>query len=104
MKPFFVLLAAAVMIPDLAHLNQMIARFAPVPVKYDTSTLSTQDRQAMPKLIEAARLLNFVFMDQIWSGNRALYAKLQQDATPLGKQRLHYFWLNKGPWSSLGTW
>lgn len=101
MKPFFVLLAAAVMIPDLAHLNQMIARFAPVPVKYDTSTLSTQDRQAMPKLIEAARLLNFVFMDQIWSGNRALYAKLQQDATPLGKQRLHYFWLNKGPWSSL---
>ena len=101
MKPFFVLLAAAVMIPDLAHLNQMIARFAPVPVKYDTSTLSTRDRQALPKLIEAARLLNFVFMDQIWSGNRALYAKLQQDATPLGKQRLHYFWLNKGPWSSL---
>ena len=101
MKPFFVFLAAAVMIPDLARLNQMIAHFAPVPVKYDVSTLSTRDRQALPKLIEAARLLNFVFMDQIWSGNRALYAKLQQDATPLGKQRLHFFWLNKGPWSSL---
>jgi hypothetical protein len=78
----------------------MSARFAPVPVKYDASKLSARDRQALPKLIEAARVLNFVFMDQIWSGNRALYAKLQ-DATPLGKERLHYFWLNKGPWSSL---
>jgi Peptidase family M49 len=89
------------MIPDLTHLKQMSARFAPIPVKYDASTLSARDRQALPKLMEAARLLNFVFMDQIWSGNRALYAKLQQDATPLGKLRLHYFWLNKGPWSSL---
>jgi Peptidase family M49 len=101
MKPFVVLLAAAVMIPDLAHLKQMSARFAPVPVKYDISTLSTGDRQALPRLMEAARLLNLVFMDQIWSGNRALYAKLQQDSTPLGKERLDYFWLNKGPWSSL---
>ena len=28
-------------------------------------------------------------------------AVIQKDATPLGKQRLHYFWLNKGPWSDL---
>ena len=40
-------------------------------------------------------------MDQLWSGDRALYAKLQKDTTPLGKERLHYFWLNKGPWSDL---
>jgi hypothetical protein len=99
-KPLF-WLAAAVIIPDLAHLKQMSARFAPVPVKYDISILSTGDRQALPRLMEAARLLNLVFMDQIWSGNRALYAKLQQDTTPLGKERLDYFWLNKGPWSSL---
>jgi hypothetical protein len=40
-------------------------------------------------------------MDQLWKGNRALYAQLQKDQTPLGKARLHYFWLNKGPWSDL---
>ena len=51
--------------------------------------------------MEAARVLNFLFMDQLWSGNRALYGKLQKDTTPLGKERLHYFWLNKGPWSDL---
>ena len=59
------------------------------------------DRKALPKLVEAARVLNHLFLDQLWSGNRELYAKLQKDATPLGKARLHYFWLNKGPWSDL---
>ena len=87
--------------PDLAQLKQMSARFAPVKLKYDTSTLSPGDRKALPKLLEAARLFNLLFMDQLWSGNRALYEKLKTDATPLGKQRLHYFWLNKGPWSDL---
>ena len=49
----------------------------------------------MAKRIEAARVLNPLFMQQFWSGNLALYQKLQQDKTPLGQARLHYFWLNK---------
>ncbi|MGO9257641.1 MAG: dipeptidyl-peptidase 3 family protein [Bryobacteraceae bacterium] len=101
MKPFVVLLAAAAVMPDLTQLTQMTARFAPVKLKVDQSGLSSGDRQALPKLLEAARLLNLVFMDQMWSGNRALYEKLQKDATPLGRARLQYFWLNKGPWSDL---
>jgi Peptidase family M49 len=100
MKLVGVLLAAAVM-PDLAQLTRMNARFAPVNLTVDTSGLYAVDRKALPKLVEAARLLNFVFMDQLWSGNRALHEKLQKDATPLGKARLDYFWLNKGPWSDL---
>jgi hypothetical protein len=94
------LLAAAVM-PDLSQLKQMSARFAPVKPKYDESSLSAGDRKALAKLVEAARSLNLLFMDQLWSGDRALYQKLQNDTTPLGKERLHYFWLNKGPWSDL---
>lgn len=94
-------MAAVAVIPNLNQLEQMNARFAPVQLKYDEAGLSAGDRKALPKLVEAARVLNFVFMDQLWSGNRALYEKLQKDTTPLGKQRLHYFWLNKGPWSDL---
>ena len=101
MKHLLVLLAAAAVMPDLNQLKQMSARFAPVTPKYDTAALSAGDRKALPKLVEAARVLNHLFMDQLWSGNRDLYAKLQKDTTPLGKERLHYFWLNKGPWSDL---
>ncbi|HTS29892.1 MAG TPA: hypothetical protein VMH81_28670 [Bryobacteraceae bacterium] len=101
MKSIVVLLAAAAVMPDLAQLKQMSARFAPVQLKSDESGLSAGDREALPKLVEAAKVLNFVFMDQLWDGDRALYAKLQNDSTPIGKERLHYFWLNKGPWSDL---
>jgi hypothetical protein len=87
--------------PDLNQLTQMNARFAPVTLKYDAAGLSAGDRRALPKLVEAARVLNHLFLDQLWSGNRELYAKLQRDTTPLGKARLRYFWLNKGPWSDL---
>src|SRR5882724_8937105 len=101
MKPILVLLAAAAVMPDLAQLKQMSARFAPVQLKYEESGLSSGDRAALPKLVEAAKVLNLVFMDQLWSGNRALYEKLQKDTSPLGQERLHSFWLNKGPWSDL---
>ncbi len=101
MKHLVVLLAAAAVMPDLNQLNQMIARFAPVTLKVSDAGLSAGDRQALPKLTEAARVLNLIFMDQLWSGDRALYEKLQKDSTPLGKARLHYFWLNKGPWADL---
>ncbi len=101
MKPILVLLAAAAVMPDLNQLKQMSARFAPVNLKYDTSRLSAGDRKALAKLVEAARILNWIFLDQLWSGNRALYEKLRKDTTPLGKERAHYFWLNKGPWSDL---
>jgi hypothetical protein len=37
----------------------------------------------------------------MWSGSVELYEKLKRDQTPLGKARLHYFWINKGPWSDI---
>jgi hypothetical protein len=101
MKHIVVLLAAAAVMPDLNQLKQMSARFAPVPLKYDSSQLSPGDRKALPKLVEAAKVLNWIFLDQLWDGNRALYEKLRKDTTPLGEERSHYFWLNKGPWSDL---
>jgi hypothetical protein len=88
-------------LPGHAQLEKMSARFAPTPLRVDTSGLSSGDHQALVKLIQAARLLNDVFLKQFWSGNPALYAKLQKDKTPLGKARLNYFWINKGPWSAL---
>src|SRR5579862_2215142 len=87
--------------PGLDELKQMTARFVPTPLKVDTSQLSKGDQQALLKLIQAAKVLNPLFMQQLWTGNLALYQKLQHDKTPLGQARLHYFWINKGPWSEI---
>src|SRR5579864_8290684 len=98
------MLAIAANIPDLAQLEKMIARFAPTELRADVSKLSPGDRQALAKLVEASRVLDDIFLQQLWGGNDALDTKLRRDTTPLGKARLHYFWINKGPWSSLDDW
>src|SRR6476619_5529302 len=41
--------------PSADELNQMAARFAPVPLEVDLSGLSAGDKKALAKLIEAAR-------------------------------------------------
>jgi hypothetical protein len=88
-------------IPNLEQLQKMIARFAPTEVSADTSRLSPADQKAVLKLIQAARVLDDLYMTQLWKGNHAFYARLKKDTSPLGKARLHYFWINKGPWSDL---
>src|SRR5437588_1074479 len=76
-------------------------RFAPTDITADTSHLSDNDRKALDKLIEAAKLLDPLFLRQVWSGNEALRKKLEADSSPEGRERLHYFMINKGPWSRL---
>jgi len=92
---------SATTVPDLAALNAMAARFAPTLIKVDTSGLSAGDQKALLKLVEAARVVNHIFMQQFWSNDLATHARLAQDKTPLGQARLHYFWINKGPWSEI---
>jgi hypothetical protein len=87
--------------PDLNELKRMSARFAKTPLEVDVSKLSTGDRKALEKLVEAAHLIDDIFLTQYWSGNQELWRKLQMDKTPLGQARMHYFWLSKGPWSAL---
>lgn len=76
-----------------------IRQFAPTEITADTSQLSEGDRKTLEKLIEAAKLLDPLFLRQVWSGNEALLKKLQADSSPEGRERLHYFMINKGPWS-----
>ncbi|HET8622730.1 MAG TPA: hypothetical protein VFM14_04145 [Gemmatimonadales bacterium] len=87
--------------PDAAELKRMAARFAPTQLRVDISHLSAGDRRALRTLVEAAEVIDQIYLDQKWSGNRAKWAELQRDRTELGQARRHYFWINKGPWSEL---
>src|SRR5215467_5838972 len=84
-----------------ADLARKIARFAPTPLTADVSNLSAKDREALGKIIAAAKLLDPLFLRQVWSGNDALEKKLLADKSAAGLERLHYFYINDGPWSRL---
>ena len=92
---------AAAAIPDAAQLQRMTARFAPVDLKVDVSKLPENEQRALVKMIQAARLMDALFLRQVWAGNETLLLDLVKDTTPLGRERLRAFLLHKGPWSRL---
>ncbi|HSB27039.1 MAG TPA: hypothetical protein VLE19_04245 [Pyrinomonadaceae bacterium] len=85
------------------ELVRKIARFAPTVLTADTAKLTAKDRLALTKIIQAAKLLDPLFLRQVWSGNAALEKKLLADKSAVGRQRLHYFYINDGPWSRLDS-
>jgi hypothetical protein len=88
-------------VPNINELREMTARFAPTPIRVDTSKLSPGDKQALVKLVEAARIVNELFLKQLWIENIATWQKIKADKSPLGQARAHYYWINKSPWSAL---
>jgi len=88
-------------VPDTQKLQQMAARFAPTDITADLSKLSDADRRVLGKLVEASKIIDALFLRQVWSGNNELLMQLARDESPAGRARLHYFLINKGPWSRL---
>src|SRR5215471_12494512 len=78
-----------------------IRRFAPTVLTADTARLSVSDRRALARIIAAAKYLDPLYRRQVWSGNDTLLMSLQADTTPHGRDLLHYFQINVGPWSRL---
>jgi len=95
------LVAQEASVSETARLQKMTARFAPTSIRADVSRLSAADRSVLAKLVEASKVLDALFLRQVWSGNEAMLLDLARDTTPEGRARLHYFLLNKGPWSRL---
>jgi peptidase M49-like protein len=86
---------------DLTRLEGMIRRFAPVDLTADVSRLPSNERDTLAILVNAAKILDALFLRQVWEENESLMIDLAQDMSPLGQARLHYFLINKGPWSRL---
>ena len=87
--------------PDQAKLQQMAARFAPTEITADLSKLSPNDRKVLARLVQASQIVDGIFLRQAWSGNVSMLLDLAGDDSAEGRARLHYFRINKGPWSRL---
>jgi hypothetical protein len=79
----------------------MRARFVPVDISVDTAPLPANERLALHKMIDAAKIFDAIFLRQVDPLNESRLQRLIRDETPLGRERLHYFRLNAGPWSAL---
>ena len=84
-----------------AALDAKINRFAPVDIVAPVGELPPGERAALAELVAAARAMDGLFLEQVWSGNIGLLAQVAADRSPEGQAELHYFLINKGPWSRL---
>ena len=111
-EPVNELVQRAGSVPSIRDVAAMASRFAPAEIRADVSSLPESERRALAKLVEAARLMDSLFLRQVWAGNQAMLQELSHEAisrtraTPPSPAdalhaRLHYFLINKGPWSRL---
>jgi hypothetical protein len=86
---------------EFSSLAAKIRRFEPTVLTADAAGLTPGDRQALQKIIAAAKCLDPLYRQQIWSGTETLLKSLEADSSAEGQERLHYFRMNQGPWSRL---
>jgi Peptidase family M49 len=83
------------------ELQRMAAQFAPTELSVDLSHLAPADRGVLAKLVQASKIIDALFLRQVWEGNEALLLELARDASEEGRERLQNFLINKGPWSRI---
>ena len=84
------------------HINTtMTPLFTPVDVTADVTTLPYSEHAALTKILNAARIMDGLFLEQVWAGNPSLLLELKDNQSIAGRTILDFFLVNKGPWSRL---
>jgi hypothetical protein len=92
--------------PDAATLKKLSARLTPIELRADAEVakLPGSERAALVKILQAAKIMDALFLRQVWDGNQTVLLDLLGDGTlrtPLAREQLHAFLQNKGPWLRL---
>jgi hypothetical protein len=96
-------------------LKLQLRKYAKVDIPVDETVLSEPEKEALVKLVQAARVMDDIFFRQVWAGNAAMQAqftKLHEFShtnpfTPIGENHdlvydlLRYYNINFGPWDRL---
>jgi hypothetical protein len=87
-------------VPDI---EERLAQFAPTTLEADMSALSDEDRQVLDLLVQAAQLMDEIFLRQVWVGNPELRDRLQGLEGEGTEAAWDYYRINFGPWDRLAA-
>lgn len=86
---------------DIEMLKEEIAKFVPTELKYDTSILDGNQKIVVEKLYHAAKIMDEIFLDQVYSKNNEIKADLMAQDTEEVKYQLELFNIMFGPFNRL---
>lgn len=107
---FIVLLAALLLISASApkkddgektDMKAKIAQFAETELKYDHTLLDENQKVVVEKLYKAAKIIDELFEEQVYSKNSEIRAELESSNDPKDKEILEYFNIMFGPFDRL---
>ena len=86
---------------DIEMLKEQIAKFAPTELKYDASTLDERQKVVVEKLYNAAKIMDEIFLEQVYSKNNEIKAELETMNTDEASLQLELFNIMFGPFNRL---
>jgi len=86
---------------DIQDVQTQLAKFAPVNIDYDRTILSEKDQQVVDKLVDASKLIDAIFLNQVYSKNETLLAALKKSHDPADAPYLEFFTIMYGPFDRL---
>lgn len=86
-------------VEDYMTVKKQLEKFAPVKIEIDSGLLTKKQRLLVDELVEASRVMDELFLRQVYKGNVELRKKLRAEK---GRPAVYdYFTLNFGPFDRL---
>jgi len=85
---------------DIMFVKEELAKFAPVKIVVDRKKMTSSQRAIVKELVAAAREMDNLFLEQVWSGNKKMKSRLEA-AGAKDSTLLDYFNINFGPYDRL---
>ncbi len=82
-------------------LDTKIAQFAPTLLKYDETILDERQKKVVAKLTKAAKIMDEIFLEQVFSKNKEIKKQLENSTNENDKKALKYFEIMYGPFDRL---
>lgn len=86
---------------EITMLNEKIAKFVPTELNYDSSNLDEREKVVVEKLYHAAKIMDEIFLEQVYSKNDEIKARLMKETTEESKLQLELFNIMFGPFDRL---
>lgn len=89
---------------EIAMLKEKIEKFVPTEINYDSSTLDEREKVVVEKLYLASKIMDELFLDQVYSKNYEIRKSLMEQAangSEKAKLQLELFTIMFGPFDRL---
>ncbi|MCB0744809.1 MAG: peptidase, partial [Ignavibacteriae bacterium] len=86
---------------EFVNMEEKISQYARTEINYDKSLLDENQKIVVQKLYEAAKIIDEIFLEQVYYKNVEIRQILSKSEEPLDKLKLEYFNINFGPFDRL---